>query len=245
MRRRLGEIVARLKKGDRYARFYDVFISFTAFLSMVPLMFKTDTHLLRNIDSFTVIVLIIDYFLCFITYDRVCHKKAPFLRYPFSFLAVIDLISILPSLGILPQSLKILRILRITKAFRHSDSFLFIIRTLKKKGRILFSIAFIALCYIFVSAIIMFNFEPDSFNNFFTALYWSATALTTVGYGDIYPVSDVGRLVSMLSSLVGIAIIALPSGIITASFVEEIKRTDQNDSSKPRDSLKSGDNDKL
>ena len=58
------------------------------------------------------------------------------------------------------------------------------------------------------------------------ALYWSVTALTTVGYGDLYPVTDAGRIVSMISSLVGIAIVALPSGIITAGFMEELNKND-------------------
>lgn len=81
----------------------------------------------------------------------------------------------------------------------------------------------ICLFYIFTTALIMFNTE-NSFDNFFDALYWATTALTTVGYGDICPQTDIGRLVSMLSSLFGVAIIALPSGIITAGYLEEIKQ---------------------
>ena len=60
------------------------------------------------------------------------------------------------------------------------------------------------------------------FDDFFDAFYWAACTLTTVGYGDIYPVSDIGRLISIISSIVGIAIIALPSGIITAGYIEEL-----------------------
>ncbi len=68
----------------------------------------------------------------------------------------------------------------------------------------------------------MFNVDTG-FTNFFEALYWATTTLTTVGYGDIAPHNDIGRLVSMLSSLVGVAIIALPSGVITAAYLEAIK----------------------
>ncbi|MBQ4355585.1 MAG: two pore domain potassium channel family protein [Bacteroidales bacterium] len=79
----------------------------------------------------------------------------------------------------------------------------------------------------------MFNVEtgisesagsPPAFNSFFDALYWSTTTLTTVGYGDIHPVSDFGRVVCMISSLFGIAVIALPSGVITASYLEELRK---------------------
>ena len=76
----------------------------------------------------------------------------------------------------------------------------------------------------------MFNAEQEInpatgkflFDDFFDAFYWAACTLTTVGYGDIYPISDVGRLISIVSSVVGIAIIALPSGIVTAGYLEEI-----------------------
>ena len=79
---------------------------------------------------------------------------------------------------------------------------------------------------------IMFNLEEDInpetgeylFNNFFDAFYWAACTLTTVGYGDLYPISEVGRAISIVSSFVGIAIIALPSGVITAGFMNELER---------------------
>ena len=77
----------------------------------------------------------------------------------------------------------------------------------------------------------MFNAEeeinPETgellFDTFFDAFYWAACTLTTVGYGDLYPISDIGRVISILSSLVGIAIIALPSGIITAGYMDELR----------------------
>ena len=90
----------------------------------------------------------------------------------------------------------------------------------------------IAILYVFFTALIMFNVEPHVnpetgavvFENFFDALYWSTITLTSVGYGDLTPVTDFGRLVSMLSALFGVAIIALPSGVITAGYLEELRR---------------------
>lgn len=75
-----------------------------------------------------------------------------------------------------------------------------------------------------ISALIMFQVEPDSFETFFDAIYWAVVTLTTVGYGDIYPTSDIGRVVSMLSSFMGIAIVALPTGIITAGYMNELNK---------------------
>lgn len=96
----------------------------------------------------------------------------------------------------------------------------------------------IALFYVFLTALIMFNAEPHinpttgdvTFETFFDALYWATVTLTTVGYGDLTPVTDIGRFVSMLSSLFGVAIIALPSGVITASYLEELKNLKSKDS---------------
>ena len=80
--------------------------------------------------------------------------------------------------------------------------------------------------YILVSALIIFNVEPDSFDTFFEAVYWATVSLTAVGYGDIYPVTTIGRLVAMASSIFGIAIVALPAGIITAGYMNEIHKED-------------------
>ena len=78
--------------------------------------------------------------------------------------------------------------------------------------------------YIALSVLIMFQVEPDSFDTFFDAIYWAVVTLTTVGYGDIYPTSEIGRIVSMMSSFMGIAIVALPTGIITAGYMRELSR---------------------
>ena len=70
------------------------------------------------------------------------------------------------------------------------------------------------------------NVEPESFENFYDAVYWACVSLTTMGYGDIYPVTAVGRFFTMISSFLGIAIVALPAGIITAGYMTEIEHTD-------------------
>ena len=101
----------------------------------------------------------------------------------------------------------------------------------------LLSVLGIAVFYVFLTALIMFNVEPHvnpitgapTFANFFDALYWATVTLTTVGYGDLCPVTDIGRCVSMLSSLFGVAVIALPSGVITASYLDELRKQTKNE----------------
>ena len=76
--------------------------------------------------------------------------------------------------------------------------------------------------YILIAALVIFNLEPDTFKNFFEAICWATVSLTTAGYGDIYPTSPIGRVFTMISSLLGIAIVALPAGIITAGYMKEV-----------------------
>ena len=86
------------------------------------------------------------------------------------------------------------------------------------------AVATMAIAYILISALVIYNVEPESFETFFDAIYWATISLTTVGYGDIYPITTIGRIVTMISSAFGIAIIALPSGVITAGYLAEISK---------------------
>ena len=118
---------------------------------------------------------------------------------------------------------------RVFKAFRYSKSIIIIVNVIKKSKDALLAVCTFALGYILVSALIVFNVEGDSFNNFFDAIYWATVSLTTVGYGDIYPVTTAGRIITMLSSILGIAIVALPAGIITAGYIDELNSERNNE----------------
>ena len=151
-------------------------------------------------------------------------------------MAIVDLISILPSLSIISQGFKVLRVLRmiralrvlrIFKGLRYSNSFIIISNVIRSSKKSLIAVITLALAYIIVSALIIFSVEPDSFNSFFDAVYWATVSLTTVGYGDIYPVTVLGRLIAMISSLFGIAVVALPAGIITAGYMNEIQKSNE------------------
>lgn len=153
-------------------------------------------------------------------------------------MAIIDLLSILPSLTVLNNGFKLLKlfrllrtlkVLRTFKFLRYSKSFEIIANVFKNQRKVLSAVGSLAVAYILISALVIYNVEPDSFNTFFDAIYWATVSLTTVGYGDIYPVTVIGRLVTMLSSVLGIAIIALPAGVITAGYMSEIKNSDNDD----------------
>lgn len=148
-------------------------------------------------------------------------------------MAIVDLVSILPSLSLISRGFKILRVFRMFRAlrvfrsfklFRYSKNAQIIANIFKKQKAPLSYVLLLAIGYIILSALIVFNVEPDSFNSFFDAVYWATVSLTTMGYGDIYPVTEVGRIVTMISSVFGIAIVALPAGIITAGYMDELNK---------------------
>lgn len=147
-------------------------------------------------------------------------------------MAIIDLLSILPSINMINKGFKVLktirlirtfRVLRIFKSFRYSKNIQIILQVEKNSKKALIAVLYLAIGYIFVCTLIIFNVEPDSFNTFFDAIYWATISLTTVGYGDIYPITTLGRIITMVSSFMGIAIVALPASIITAGYMKEIE----------------------
>lgn len=240
MRKRLFEVIELSSGSDLWSSVYDYFMMFVILASLLPLAFKQDNIVFSAIDKIAVTVFIIDYLLRLITADYKYEKTSisSFLRYPFSFMAIIDLLSILPSITILNGSFKLLRILRLIRAFRvfrafkvlrYSKNFKIILSVFQKQKDSLLTVITLALAYVLISALIIFNVEPDSFQSFFDAVYWATVSLTTMGYGDIYPISTIGRTVTMVSSIFGIAIVALPAGIITAGYMNEIQNAKKTD----------------
>lgn len=232
-RRRIYEIVEPAKQGDTIGYIYDFAMIVIIIASVIPLAFKEQNIVFIWIERVAVIIFIIDYLLRLLTADYNMPKrgKLAFLMYPFKPMAIIDLLSILPSLLLVSNSfvllrtlrlLRTFRVFRIFKLFRYSKSFSRISNVLKKQKSALLAVGTLAVGYIVISALIVFNVEPESFNTFFDAVYWATISLTTVGYGDIYPVTPVGQIVTMVSSILGIAIVALPAGIITAGYMEEL-----------------------
>ena len=199
------------------------------------LAFKEEYYAFDIIDKVSVSIFIFDYILRLITADYKLNKKAAsFFIYPFTPMAIIDLLCILPSINIISGGFRILKVFRLfrtlrvfraLKMVRYSKSIAIIKGVFKNQKKPLITVGLMALAYIFISALVIFNVEPDSFNNLFDAIYWATVSLTTVGYGDIYPVTTIGRVVAMISSIFGIAIIALPSGIIAAGFMQELRKS--------------------
>lgn len=237
-RRQIFDIIEKDSHNSIVSKLYDVFMLLIIILSVIPLMFTHELPWFKPVEKITTVFFIIDYVLRWLTADLRLNKKGwSFVLYPITPMAIIDMLSILPGLNVLNPAFKIFRlsrafrVFRLLKLLRYTDKVALFLKVMKKEKNVLLSVLVIAVFYIFVTALIMFNMEPrfdpetgvETFSSFFDALYWATVTLTTVGYGDLCPVTDVGRFISMLSSLFGVAIIALPSGVITASYMDELR----------------------
>lgn len=233
MRKRLYEIIEVSQDNNRINLSYDILMMCAIIISIIPLAFKQSFPLFYYTDIITTILFIIDYALRLVTADYKLNNKSvlSFIKYPFTPWAIIDLISILPTITVLNSGFKLFRlfrmfrtfrIFRVLKAFRYSKSITIIIKVIRNSKDALLAVCTLAIGYILISALVIFNVEAESFNTFFDAIYWATVSLTTVGYGDIYPVTTAGRIIAMISSFFGIAVVALPAGIITAGYMNAL-----------------------
>ena len=234
IRQKIYDIVELKEVNSLVSRLYNQFMLILVVISMLPLAFKEDYEIFAITDVVVVSVFIVDYLLNWLTADIRFGQRGiwPFIRYPFSLPGIVDMLSILPALAFIhdgfrllriTRGLRILRMLAVFKMVHHSQNMVLVVRTLKESRDSLLAVGYLAVGYILVSSLIIFNVEPQTFPTFFDALYWATVSLTTVGYGDIYPVSTIGRCVTMFSSLLGIALIALPAGIVTAGYLNALQ----------------------
>lgn len=191
------------------------------------------------IEVISVIIFSIEYLMRVWTSDYLYPDYKPFisrLRYIFSFMALIDLLAILPfyipflipvDLRIL-RTLRIIRLIRIFKINRYTTALFTIGEVLNKKKQQLLSSIFIVFLLMIISSVLMFNIEngaqPDKFTNAFSGLWWAVATFTTVGYGDIYPITVIGKILSGVIALLGIGLVAVPTGIISAGFMEQLEK---------------------
>lgn len=190
------------------------------------------------VELVSVIVFTIEYVLRLWTAPLAYPDKKPAaarLRYAVTFMAVIDLVSILPfylpfflpmGLSVL-RSLRIIRLLRIFKINRYTAGFTMIAYVFKRKARQLVSSVVVVMMLMLIAAVIMYNVEsvaqPDKFTNAFSAFWWALSTVTTIGYGDLYPITPLGQLLGGVIALLGVGLVAMPTGIISAGFLEASK----------------------
>lgn len=189
----------------------------------------------RALEIVSVTIFTVEYALRLFTADLKYPSKNAVvarLRYMVSFMAIIDLLAILPfyiplafdvDLRVL-RALRIFRLFRIFKFGRYTMAMKIVTEVFKRKRHQLLSSVMIIFILMIISSVIIYSAEhdsqPDIFKNAFSGLWWSVATFTTVGYGDIFPITAIGKFFSACIALLGIGIVAVPTGIISAGFIE-------------------------
>ena len=205
-------------------------ISFS--LETLPDLTKQERSWLDSIELFCVVVFTLEYVL------RIASSKKPF-KFIFSFMGIIDLAAILPfylALGVDLRSVRGLRMLRIFRVFKLArynkafHRFNLAIGLVRQEIVIFFSAA---IMLIYLTAVGIYYFEnaaqPDKFGSVFDSLWWSVVTLTTVGYGDVYPVTAGGKIFTVLVLFIGLGIVAVPTGLIASALnqARELERKEE------------------
>ncbi|MBP5649886.1 MAG: ion transporter [Bacteroidales bacterium] len=238
-RKWIGDLVEPRKEGA-FSTAYDFLMIVAIIMGTVPLLFRVQIKLFWYFDIISGAIYLVDYLLRWMTCDLRSDKPKwkAFLLYPFTPMAILDLLSILPTFNLLAptykltKAMRLLKIVRFTRIVHYIGPLDIFVSVIKKQWKLLMAVLLVAFFVILITAIIIFQSEKEIdpvtgeyiFKNFYDAFYWAAITLTTVGFGDLYPVSNLGKTLSIISSLFGIATIALPSSIITAGYMQELNR---------------------
>ena len=228
---------------DFMSRAYDFINVFAILLNVLVSVLYTFEDIkaqyaswLTAIEIITICFFAIDYFLRVWTTD-ILYSELPkgkaFRKYIFSFMGIVDLLSFLPYFlpVFFPAGTVVFRMIRIVRIFRlfrinaYYDSLSVITEVIASKAQQLISSVFIILVLMLASSLCMYSLEheaqPDVFSNAFSGIWWATSTLLTVGYGDIYPITTMGKLFGIFISFLGVGMVAIPTGIISAGFVNQ------------------------
>lgn len=244
-RHRVYEIISLAKPGDRASRAVDVFIAaliilnvFAIVLESVPAMGEGFAGWFWWFEAFSVLVFALEYFTRLWTCVENPRFLAPVsgrLRYALTPLAFVDLIAIipffLPFLGFdlrFARMLRLLRLARVAKLGRYSSAVDSIARVIHdRKHELAASLTFMFMLILVSASLLYFaesEAQPEHFGSIPAAMWWAVVTLTTVGYGDIYPITPIGRVLAGTIAILGIGMVALPTSILGSGFVEQVTR---------------------
>ncbi|MCI5778653.1 MAG: ion transporter [Lentisphaeria bacterium] len=249
MKKYIFEIIQPGAEGQIASRIFDAVIMSLIFLSVVSVFAMTFSlsdgvaGFLMRVEDGSLIVFSAEYLLRIWTADLLypdCGPVKSRLKYMISGMAVIDLISILPCFlpMIFPANLvsvrafRLVRLLRIFKMNRYSDALLSIREVFRRKLHEILASIFVVFILLVIASLLIYYAEhdaqPEQFANAFSGLWWAVATLTTVGYGDIYPVTVMGRTIGAMIAILGIGMVAVPTGILSAGFVEFLEKKSRN-----------------
>ena len=201
-------------------------------------------RIFHYIEIFSIIVFTIEYLLRFLTADYLFPNLSPAQarkKYVLSFMAIIDLLAIMPFYipFLLPIDLRVirmirlLRLIRLFKVNRYTSALILLGEVLKRKSTQLLSSILVMLILIIMASILMYYAEheaqPEVFENALSGLWWTIATLTRTGFGALHPITTMGRLLGATVSVLGIGLIAVPTGIISSGFIEKFPNKKESD----------------
>lgn len=245
VKKTIYRLVEKGSHGKKINLIFDYLIMSLIVLSIISIILESIKEIgadfklfLEWFDIFSVSIFSIEYLLRLYVSDLThpsSNKFKSVLKFIFSISGLIDLFAVLPfylpliikiDLRFL-RTLRIIRFLRILKINRYTKSMNLIGEVLKEKKSELAVTGFVTLLLLIFSSFIMYNVEgeiqPEAFPNILAAFWWAVATLTTVGYGDVYPITGLGKFISGLIALMGIGLVALPTGIIGSGFMDKMK----------------------
>ena len=245
-RKRINEIIEVGYDLDWASRLYDVVNALAIVINLAasilytfdPVCARCGAFLL-TLEQITVFFFAVDYCLRLWTCPALCPKLSEpraMLKYALSFSGLVDLLSFLPyylpiffpSGAVAFRMFRVVRIFRLFRINAYYDSLNVITEVIASKRQQLLSSVFIILILMLASSLCMYSLEheaqPEVFSNAFSGIWWSVSTLLTVGYGDIYPITSMGKLFAIFISCLGVGMVAIPTGIISAGFVDQYSR---------------------
>ena len=246
LRKRIFDIIQIGNRDDFISRFFDYLIVTVIILNILTVFLETFDELekmfpvFKTIETATMIVFCVEYGLRIWTADFLYPNKsgtAARLRFLRSFDGIVDLLTILPffflSGFIVFRMLRVVRIFHLFRVNAHYDSFHIITTVLAEKKNQIISSVFIIIVLMLASSLGIYSAEhdaqPEVFSNAFSGIWWSVSTLLTVGYGDIYPITVIGKLMAICIAFLGVGVVAIPTGIISAGFVEQYTKNQHSD----------------
>lgn len=238
LKKRVFDVIQIGNRSDYLSRGFDIFIVITILLNILVMFLETFSvfdeyaEMFAVIEWITIIIFIIEYILRIWTSDFLfpsVSKGRSVWKFLISFDGIVDLFTILPFFFLSGfVAFRMLRVVRIFHLFRinaSTDSFNVITSVLYEKRNQIFSSLFIIIVLMLASSLCMYSAEnpvqPENFKNAFDGIWWSMSTLLTIGYGDIYPITLVGKIMAMFIAFLGVGVVAIPTGIISAGFVEQ------------------------
>lgn len=232
------------KKDDAPSMAFDIVLVLVIFANISAMFLQTfsslsDYHnICKTVEYVTVGFFCVEYALRIFTADFLYPDKNKLRavgRFLFSFDGIVDLLTIIPAFFLTGFVVfRMLRVVRIFHLFRINsqyDSFNVIKNVIYNKRNQIFSSIFIIVILMLASSLGIYSVEheaqPNVFENAFSGIWWSVSAMLTVGYGDIYPITPVGQIMAIFIAFLGVGVVAIPTGIISAGFVEQYQK-DQN-----------------